>query len=136
MWIAKMRRYSNSLLMFSIVMNRKRVNLIIILKIIKNLVLSNFKSKVLLLRKKSNLKLLHNSNKMWLSKTLRRLHQYKNNQTNNRIINSNQINSFKQLNIKQTDQPLNFKAKMLYKEVIQQQETWTALNQWVEADRR
>lgn len=136
MWIAKMRRYSNSLLMFSIVMNRKRVNLIIILKIIKNLVLSNFKSKVLLFRKKSNLKLLHNSNKMWLSKTLRRLLQYKNSQTNNRIINSNQINSFKQLNIKQTDQPRNFKAKMLFKEVIQQQEIWTALNQWAEADLR
>lgn len=136
MWIAKMRRYSNSLLMFSIVMNRKRVSLIIILKIIKNLVLSNFKSKVLLLRKKSNLKLLHNSNKMWLSKTLRRLLQYKNSQTNNRIINSNQINSFKQLNIKQTDQPRNFKAKMFFKEVIQQQEIWTALNQWAEADLR
>lgn len=136
MWIAKMRRYSNSLLMFSIVMNRKRVNLIIILKIIKNLVLSSFKSKVLLLRKKSNLKLLHNSNKMWLSRTLRRLLQYKNSQTNNRIINSNQINSFKQLNIKQTDQPRNFKAKMFSKEVIQQQEIWTALNQWAEADRR
>lgn len=111
--------------MYSIAMNNRKVSLIIILKIIKNLVLSNFKSQVSLLKKKNSLNLFHSSNsKMYLFRILKRLHQYKNNQTNNsRTINSNQISSSKQLTIRQTDQLPNFKAKMLPKEEILQQET-------------
>ena len=138
MWIAKMKRYSNNLLMYSIAMNKRKANLIIILKIIKNLILIHFKNKALLLRRKSRLiNIFHNSNnKMCLFRILRRLLQYKSSRIRSRTTNFNPISRFKQLTIRQTDQPPNFKAKMFSKGEIQQQETWTVLNLWAEAEAR